>query len=194
MTTLDADLLSRLHRRDAETLREVIRDNTRPLYRAARALGFSEPEAEDLAQSTLVTFLETIQRFEGRSRIRTWLFGILHRKVLERRREQQRETHHDPIDEVFESRFDSRGGWTQPPKDLDRLLQSKEIGEAITSCLDTLPVRQRSTFVLREIEQLDTPEICKIQGVSATYFGVLLHRARIRLRECLESRGWGHRK
>lgn len=187
---LDDDFLSRLHRRDPDTLRDVICEHTRPLYRAARALGFSEQESEDLAQDVLTTFLEKIQKFEGRSQVRTWLFGILYRKIHERRREQHREQQSDPIDEVFEARFDTKGSWTRPPLDLQRLLESREIGEAISACLKNLTVAQRSAFVLREIEQLSTQEICKVLDISTTYLGVLLHRTRHRLRECLESSGW----
>jgi RNA polymerase sigma-70 factor (ECF subfamily) len=96
----------------------------------------------------------------------------------------------DPIDEVFESRFDVKGNWTRPPAGLERLMLSKEIGELIRGCMDGLPANQREAFVLREVEDLDTGEICKILDVSVTNFGVLMHRARARLRECLEAKGW----
>jgi RNA polymerase sigma-70 factor (ECF subfamily) len=73
---------------------------------------------------------------------------------------------------------------------LERLLLSKEIGEMIRGCMGGLPVNQREVFVLREVEGLDTGEICKILEVSVANFGVLMHRARARLRECLETKGW----
>jgi DNA-directed RNA polymerase specialized sigma24 family protein len=69
-------------------------------------LGFAETEAEDLVQDVFQTFLERLDSFEGRSQLRTWLFGILHRKALERRRATVADDRMDPIDEVFESRFD----------------------------------------------------------------------------------------
>jgi len=68
---------------------------------------------------------------------------------------------------------------------------SKEIGELIRGCMDGLPVNQREAFVLREVEGLGTGEICKILAVSVTNFGVLMHRARARLHECLEAKGFG---
>jgi RNA polymerase sigma-70 factor (ECF subfamily) len=185
--------LERLRRRDPEALAQVVRDNARPLLRAARALGFLEQEAEDLVQDVFTTFFERLDSFEGRSQLRTWLFGILHRKTLERRRASIRDDRMDPIDAVFESRFDANGKWSRPPADLERLMLSKEIGELIRGCMDGLPVNQREAFVLREIEGLDTGEICKILDVSVTNFGVLMHRARARLRECLESKGWKKR-
>jgi len=187
---ISADFLERLRRRDPDALAEAVRDHARPLMRAARGLGFAEQEAEDLVQDVFKTFLERLDSFEGRSQLRTWLFGILHRKALERRRASIVDERMDPIDEVFESRFDARGNWTRPPADLERLMLSKEIGELIRRCMDGLPANQREAFVLREVEDLDTGEICKILDVSVTNFGVLMHRARARLRECLEAKGW----
>lgn len=179
--------LERLRRRDPEALAEAVHDHARPLLRAARALGLAE-NAEDVVQDVFTTFLERLDNFEGRSLLRTWLFGILHRKVQERRRASIMDDRLDPIDEEFESRFDPSGAWTRPPADLERLLLSKEIGELICGCMNGLPVCQREVFALREVAGLDTGEICKILDVSVTNCGVLMHRARTRLRECLEAK------
>jgi RNA polymerase sigma-70 factor (ECF subfamily) len=187
---ISAAFLERLLRRDPDALAEAVRDHARPLMRAARGLGFVEQEAEDLVQDVFKTFLERLDSFEGRSQLRTWLFGILHRKALEHRRASIIDDRMDPIDEVFESRFDAKGNWTRPPADLERLMLSKEIGELIRGCMGGLSASQREAFVLREVEEMDTSEICKILGVSVTNFGVLMHRARARLRECLETKGW----
>lgn len=187
---LDRSTIDRLRSRDPETLSEAVREHARPLYRAARGMGFREEEAEDLVQDIFATFLETLDRFEGLSQVRTWLFGILHHKVFERRRERYREERNDPIDEVFESRFDTRGNWVRPPDDLHGLMESQQIGEAIAGCLEGLPAAQREVFVLREVQGFETPEICKILGLTVTNMGVMMHRARNRLRECIEKRGW----
>ncbi len=185
------ELLLRLRRRDPEMLASLVSEHSRPLYRAARGMGFREDEAEDMVQDVFVTFLSSLDRFEGRSQLRTWLFGILHNKTMERRRKRGQEQQHDPIDEVFESKFGSNGKWSAPPQDLLRLMESKRLGEAITHCLDGLPLTQRSVFVLREMEGVETEEVCKILELTITNMGVLMHRARNRLRECLEGRGWG---
>ncbi|MCL5744166.1 MAG: RNA polymerase subunit sigma, partial [Acidobacteria bacterium] len=69
-------------------------------------------------------------------------------------------------------------------------MESQQIGEAIAGCLEGLPAAQREVFVLREVQGFETPEICKILGLTVTNMGVMMHRARNRLRECIEKRGW----
>ena len=154
-------------------------------------MGFSPHDAEDLVQNVFTTFLETLDRFQGRSQLRTWLFGILHNKALERRKGIAVEQRTDPIDEVFESRFHANGSWSKPPADIERLLLSRECGELIQQCMEGLSTAQRGVFVMREVEGIDSAEICKVLGISATNMGVLMHRARVRLRECLEAKGLG---
>jgi RNA polymerase sigma-70 factor, ECF subfamily len=185
----DPEFLESLRRRDNEAIEAAIAMHARALYTISRALGFDSSESEDLVQDTLTTFLETLDRFEGRSSVRTWLVGILYRKTLERRRARARESQADPIEGVLDSRFSHMGRWARPPADVERLLASKEAAEAVAACLEQVPPQQRAAFILRELEQLDTATICKILDVSVTNLGVLLYRARNRMRECLEARG-----
>ncbi|MBI1895735.1 MAG: sigma-70 family RNA polymerase sigma factor [Acidobacteria bacterium] len=161
--------------------------------RGAKAMGFHDHRAEDLVQDVFLTFLERVDGFEGRSQLRTWMFGILHNKARERRRTSPGDERTDPIDAEFESRFDARGSWVNPPGDLDRLLLSKEAGAMIQECMEGLTANQREVFVLREVEGLETAEICKIVDVTVTNMGVLMHRARTRMRECLEAKGLSRR-
>ena len=77
----------RVRAREPEVLREVVRLYLPQVLRAARAAGFDSHRAEDVVQSTFATFMETAGRFEGRSQVRTWLFGILYRKIAEARRD-----------------------------------------------------------------------------------------------------------
>jgi RNA polymerase sigma-70 factor (ECF subfamily) len=186
--------LERLRQRDPDALAEAVQAHARPLLRAARAIGFANHEAEDLVQDVFTTFLEKLDGFEGRSQLGTWLFGILHRKALERRRASLADNRVDPIDEVFEYRFDARGKWVRPPADVEQLMLSREIGELIRGCMEHLSLNQREVFVLREVEGLDTGEICKILGLSVTNFGVQIHRARAKLRDCLETKGLGRER
>jgi RNA polymerase sigma-70 factor (ECF subfamily) len=159
------------------------------LLRAGRGMGFSPDEAQDLAQSVFLALMENIGNFEGRSHIRTYLFGIFYNKVSEHLREKRRQRENDPIDEVIESRFDSTGKWRQPPADIEREVFGKQIGGMIEECLEGVPRAQRVAFYLREVEQMETEEICKKLSVSGNNLGVMLFRARNRLRECLEKKG-----
>lgn len=188
---LDNAYLRRLRRRDPETLQSVVDQQGRRLYRAARGMGHSKTEAEDLVQDVFVTFLESIERFEGRAQVGTWLFGILHHKSQERRRTLVRDELNDPIDQIFESQFDARGNWIRPPTAPDRHVSAQEAGHAIQECLDGLSPIQREVFQLRQVEELSAVEVSKISGHTITHIGVLLHRARMRLRGCLEGKGWG---
>ena len=79
--------------------------------------------------------------------------------------------------------------WMGPPLSVDAEVYAAEVRQGIDGCLDRVPTNQRMAFNLREIEGMDTEEICKILEVTRTNLGVLLHRVRNRLRECLEARG-----
>ena len=185
----DPDFAARIRERDAQALEEVVRRYLRQILRAAGGAGFAVQPAEDIAQDTFVTFIETAPRFEGRSHVRTWLFGILYKKIAAARRNLGRDTEMDDIEEVFEQRFDNAGSWTRPPRPVDAEVYDAEVRQGIDGCLDRVPTNQRMSFVLREIEGMDTEEICKILEVTPTNLGVLLHRVRNRLRECLEAKG-----
>jgi RNA polymerase sigma-70 factor (ECF subfamily) len=182
-------LAARIRSGDGDAIASVIRTYLPQLLRAARGAGLDASAAEEVTQETFTTFVESAHRFEGRSHVRTWLFGILYRKIAELRRDLVRERRNDPIDEVFESRFNADGSWSKPPQRPDVDLQSKETLIGLQSCLEEAPGPQRMAFVLREVEGLSTDEICKILEVTATNLGVMLHRLRNRLRECLERKG-----
>ncbi|HUP63238.1 MAG TPA: sigma-70 family RNA polymerase sigma factor [Thermoanaerobaculia bacterium] len=185
----DVAFLTSIRCRDPETLERLVREYLPQIVRAARAAGLAPHEADDAAQSTFITFLEKAETFEGRSHVRTWLFGILFRKVMEMRRAIGRDRETDEIDDVVESRFNANGSWIRPPQAADAELYARQVREGIDDCLETAPPKQRMAFVLREVEGMTTAEICKILEVTDTNFGVLLYRVRNRLRECLEAKG-----
>ncbi len=185
----DPDFAARIRSRDAKALEEVVRRYLPQILRAGAGAGLAPPVAEDGAQDTFATFIETAPRFEGRSHVRTWLFGILYKKIAEARRNLGRDNEMDDIEEVLEQRFDDTGGWTRPPRPVDAEVYHAEVRQGIDGCLDRVPTNQRMAFNLREIEGMHTQEICKILEVTRTNLGVLLHRVRNRLRECLEAKG-----
>ncbi len=183
------ELARRIRDGDPEALQEVVDAYLGQVLRAARGAGLDPQMAEDVTQATFATFIEAASRFEGRSQVRTWLFGILYKKIAEARRELHKERRNDPIEDVVEKRFHADGTWVRPPRPLDAQIYDTQIRSRLDDCLNDAPVKQRMAFVLREIEGLSTEEICKILEVTSTNLGVLFYRVRNRLRECLEAKG-----
>ncbi len=95
----------------------------------------------------------------------------------------------DEIDEAFERRFDASGRWSAPPQPIDADLHSKDVQREIFACLDAAPPRQALAFVLREVKELSSEDICNVLGVTSTNLGVMLYPVRNRVRECLEAKG-----
>lgn len=184
----DQNLPARIRNRDRQALAAVVDAYLDQIVRAARGAGLNQQQAEDVAQDTFATFIESAPRFEGRSHVRTWVFGILYRKLQEARRGFAKDRRMDDIDDVFESRFDADGGWSEPPRGPADTLFAKEARREIGDCLEAVPENQRLAFVFREVEGLSTKEICKILEVSTTNLGVMLYRVRNRLRVCLENK------
>lgn len=176
---------------DPDTLEWVAEKYLPQILRAARGAGLGSAEAEEVTQETFVTFLEVAPRFEGRSHVRTFLFGILYRKIFESRRDHSRARLYDPIDDVMEDRFTSDGSWRQPPASADGLMRTEEVRKSLDDCLSKSPEQQRMAFHLKEVEGLDRAEICKILEVTSTNLDVMLYRLRNRTRECLERRSVG---
>jgi len=179
----------RIRAGDRTAIEAVVKAYLAQILRAARGAGLDETQAEDVTQETFTTFIEKDPNFDGRARVRTWLFGIFYKKVLEFRRQMKRSQQEDDIDEVVEQRFSSDGSWLRPPRAVDTDVYQGQIREWLRECLDTVPVRQRLAFVLREAEGFSSQEICNILDVTRTNLGAMLHRCRNRLRECLEARG-----
>jgi RNA polymerase sigma-70 factor (ECF subfamily) len=189
MNFSDAAFVEQLRLRTPGSLEAIVDAYLPQLLRAGRGMGFSPDEAQDLAQSVFVALMESITRFEGRSHIRTFLFGIFYNKVSEHLRERQKAEGNDPIDEVMESKFDLKGNWRQPPADIEEEVFGGEVRSMIQECLEKVPQAQRIAFYLREVEGMQTEEICKKMAISVTNLGVMLFRARNHLRECLEKKG-----
>lgn len=178
-----------IRRRDPSTLDQVIREALPGLLRAARATGLPAEAAEDAAHAAILVFLQRAETFDGRARASTWLYGILANKVAETRRAETRDQGVDDIDQVFEARFDASGGWSRPPVGVLEHLTRQDVRRLIATCLEDVPERQRCALILRDVDEVDTDTACKILAVSPNNLGVLLFRARARMRECLETSG-----
>jgi RNA polymerase sigma-70 factor (TIGR02943 family) len=153
--------------------------------------------AEDLVQETFLAALQAKDRYTGESTERSWLTGILKHKVLDHFRQQSRERTVSPAEtmpEELAGRFDDVGVWKHDPplgpnewsEDAAAQMQRKEFMAALKQCLDKLPDRCADAFILREMEGTESERIQELLGLSPSNFWVLLHRARMQLRLCLE--------
>jgi RNA polymerase sigma-70 factor, ECF subfamily len=178
---------------DPETLLTAHGDD---LYRYALSRLRDPHAAEDMVQETFLAALADPERFRGESSPRTWLTGILRHKICDhlRRRCRERPTAgddelHDP---VCEDMFIADGHFRHPPQEWQRdpaaQAQDREFWEVYNRCLKSLPSRQAAAFTLRELEQQAPEQVCQELELTATNLWVLLHRARLRLRACLEQR------
>lgn len=119
--------VERLRSGEAAALEAVVHAYLPQILRAARGAGLDDQRAQDVTQSVFLIFIQSIGRFEGRSHARTWLFGILYRKLSETWRAVKRENQADDIDGVMENRFAADGTWARPPRAADRATLDAEI-------------------------------------------------------------------
>ena len=169
------------------------------LLRLARLQLRNEGWAEDAVSETLVAALEGLDRFGGRSQLQTWVVGILKHKILDQFRRGGREVALDAeecaaLPDEAEDLFRPDGHRASRPAswgDPEENLRQAQFLEVLQACVDQLPPAQGRLFLLREWMEMETNEICKELGLTPTNCFVLLHRARTRLRECLESRWIG---
>ena len=149
--------------------------------------------AEDAVQETLLAALAGEASFGGRSNLRTWLTGILKHKIIDAIRRAGREAP-AASEEEFDALFDERGHWLEMPAawdSPDASLEQSQFFAALEECLERLPAKGARAFMMREHMGLETDEICKELGVTPTHCWVLLYRARMALRLCLETNWFG---
>lgn len=173
------------------------------LVRFARLQLRNDAWAEDVAQETLMALVEAPERFAGQSSLKTYAIGILKHKIIDALRSGRREvTLRAPADEddarsdldAFDALFDHTGHFREAPHDWgdpDATLQRKQFFEILELCVDRLPPKIGRIFMMREWLELETEEICKELGITATNAWQMLYRARMRLRECLQLNWFG---
>jgi RNA polymerase sigma-70 factor (ECF subfamily) len=145
--------------------------------------------AEDAVQEALLAALAGEASFGGRSNLRTWLTGILKHKIVDAIRRMARDPEPLPETAEFDALFDESGHWHEPPAAWpEGSLEQKQFFAALEECLARLPAKTAQAFMMREHLGFDTGEICQELGVTPTHCWVLLYRARMALRECLETR------
>ena len=162
--------------------------------------------AQDLVQETFLAALKASGSFAGRSTERAWLFGILRNKLADHYRLHSREVPlEDPESKTpeeegfFHARGAGKDGWIsrvgpKPWAAPDESLLSKEFQTVFRECVSGLPEKIAQVFLRREVDEIPSGEICKEFGISPNNFWVMLHRARMALRRCLEVHWFGRKQ
>ena len=152
--------------------------------------------AEDAVSETLLAALEKPQSFAGASQLKTWLVGILKHKLVDQIRKNSREmsttASSDDGEDLDELLFASDGHWREAQHDWgnpEDVLRQLDFMRVLEACVEKLPGQQGRLFMMREWLELESDEICKELAITPTNLWVMLHRARLRLRECLQA-GW----
>jgi RNA polymerase sigma-70 factor (ECF subfamily) len=185
----ERDLVDRLQAGDEAAFAELVQLYQLRLLRLAQSVVSSRTIAEEVVQDTWLAVVKGVERFEGRSTLKTWLFHIL----LNRARTtaaRERRIVSLPDGEIGE-RFDAGGAWVTPPvpwaERTDDRLAAEHLAARIRDMVPTLPEGQREVVILRDLEGLPAPEVCALLGISDGNQRVLLHRGRAHLRRSIES-------
>jgi len=164
------------------------------LYRYAFSRLRNGEAAEEAVQETFVAALKHIEQYQARGSERAWLLGILKRKIIDliRKRNRTVSPSNDDASDPSENLFDLSGSWKEEIRSaryarLDAL-EREEFWRMVQACLETLPPRQADTFVLREMDDRTTEEICKELEITPSNLWVLLYRARLQLSRCIKNR------
>jgi RNA polymerase sigma-70 factor (ECF subfamily) len=202
----DAALVERLRSRDEAAFLEIVQRHHGSLVRLAQSFVNCREIAEEVVQETWVAVLQGIDRFEGRSSLKTWIFQILINRSKTRGVREARSITFSAMTDVnsessyfsvdpsrFLSPDDSLhpGHWASQPKQWDmtpeQILLSQECRTFIERAIANLPELQKQVITLRDVQGWDNQEICAVLGISEANCRVLLHRARSRVRQGLES-------
>lgn len=200
----ERSLIGRLRTGDEGAFDELVNKHHSGLIRMALGHVADREVAEEVVQDTWMAVIEGLGRFEGRSSLRTWIFGILIHKAKDRGVREKRHTTfsvfescNDDNDEAVDpSRFQQSGEWAGhwafPPQPWDdqtpeKLLASQQAVNAMNKAIESLPKTLKEVLILRDVEGVDAKEACEILKITETNLYVRLHRARERVRVAVES-------
>jgi RNA polymerase sigma-70 factor (ECF subfamily) len=166
------------------------------LYNYAWARVQSKETAEDLVQETFISALKAKDSFRGDSSELTWLLSILKRKVIDfyRKKSKKKEFAAANFSKPFQDEDGLQGHWImeRAPKDWEKATHAPtrqdEFQDIIAFCLSLLPEKWRAVFVLKVMEEIESDEVCKEIGCTSSNLWVILHRARLKMRECIEKK------
>jgi RNA polymerase sigma-70 factor (ECF subfamily) len=189
----DTELLEQLLKGDEPAFVELVTRYHQPLVRVARYYVSNDASAEDVAQDTWIAVLRGIERFEGRSTLKTWLFRIC---VNRARTTGTKEHRTIPVDvmateaSVAPSRFNSGGMWIDPPAPftdtIDDALVNGPLVHLVHASISRLPATSRAVVTLRDVEGLSTAEVAELLELSEANVRVILHRCRAKIRAEVE--------
>ena len=182
----DGDLADLCARRDPEAVRYVLTANNQRLFRAAWSILKDRAEAEEAVQAAYVSAFQSIDRFEGRSSLSTWLTRIVINEALGRvrselRRRKQLESEGVPVLDTYREKL-MAGSEAVPP---DAALAREQLRRLLEHAISALPEPFRTVFVLRDVEGLSTEDTADALGILPTTVKTRLFRARKRLQEAL---------
>jgi RNA polymerase sigma-70 factor (ECF subfamily) len=170
-------------------------DHGECLYRYALVRVRKPEVAEDLVQETFLAAVRGYEKFGGRSSERSWLVGILKNKIVDHFRKLGRETSFTDMEflsDEFSEKFVSVGFWNHDlgphewKPEPDEVMHRAEFWQVMRDCLSKLPEKIRAVFTMREMDGVPSKEICAVLSITDSNLWVMLHRARMALRECLE--------
>jgi RNA polymerase sigma-70 factor (ECF subfamily) len=175
--------------RARDSVDELVSRHAEALYSYAMMRVGDNELAEDMVQETLLAALQSWESFAGNSSERTWLIGILRHKILDYFR-QHRDTEQANDGAWRTVYFDQKKHWKNKIVDWktnpSMLAENKEFWKVLSDCLKELSQIMAKAFVMRELEGMNTEQVCKHLEISQTNLWVRLHRARLQLRRCLE--------
>ncbi len=150
--------------------------------------------AQDLVSETFLAGLKSAHRFKGESTERTWLISILKRKIIDHYRKTNSKKGKAEVRMSYLSSGDQEGDWMEEKirdlrnPNIEDEIEQKELGKALSECIAALPERYATIFVQKTIDRLDTETICKEHDITASNLWVIIHRARVQLMDCLNSK------
>lgn len=159
----------------------------------------SLPQAEDVVQEALTSAFQHLDSFKGRAAFKTWVFAILKNKIIDVIRQKSRlvsmtELFKDEENELsIDALFDAYGHWhkyeaPQAWQSPEEMMEQADFWIIFEACLNHLPAKYAQVFMMREVIELSSNEICSKLELSISNFNVLMYRSRTRLRECLENK------
>jgi RNA polymerase sigma-70 factor (ECF subfamily) len=184
----DAQLVERLRAGDEAAFVELIRQYQTRMLRLAETTVGSRAVAEEVTQDTWLGVVRGVDRFEGRSSLKTWLFHILLNRA---RSAAGKEARAGRPEQDVDERFDASGAWVNPPtpwsEQADERIVAERLAARVQQLLPQLPENQRQVVVLRDLEGTPPADVCALLGISDANQRVLLHRGRAKLRGLLDA-------